>query len=77
MKTDVLLPSIAISGSNAQPGKPRVFPPGFSWAVNNLPTLTTNDFVISEKRQFAPFSEAVTKDKMLTRSFFKKDNCRS
>ena len=34
-----VLPSTAISWSIAQPGKTRVFPPGFSRAVNTLPTL--------------------------------------
>ena len=36
-----VLPSTAISGSIAQPAKTRVFPLGFSRAVNTLPTLST------------------------------------
>ena len=39
MGENILLPSIAISGSIAHPGKTRVFPPGFSRVVNTLPTL--------------------------------------
>ena len=40
-----VLPSTAISGSIAQPGKTRVFPPGFSRAVNTLPTLVKPEWL--------------------------------
>ena len=40
----IILPSIVISGSIAQPGKTRVFPPGFSRAVNTLPTLELSEY---------------------------------
>ena len=49
-----VLPSTAISGSIAQPRKTRVFPPGFSRAVNILPTLMERQMDGQCEKEYTP-----------------------